>query len=115
MGSRFHFSWSSRSQFLDPSLNFIFFHDSTNNSTNDVIYSVNKSLLAIVDISAVQSSAQTFIHNAILLIYTSYNVWYNQAHWLIRMPYLFPIASNVHTFLQNIEAIVVDFPPPVAQ
>ena len=48
----------------------------------------------MVAISAVQSSAQTFIHNAILFIDISDNVWYNQAHWLIRTPYLSIIASN---------------------
>ena len=47
---------------------------------------VNISLLAIVDISAVQSSAQTFIHNAILIPDTSKNAWHSQAHWLIRTP-----------------------------
>ena len=51
-------------------------------------------LLAIVDISAVQSSVQTFVHNAIMLIDTSDNAWYNQTHWLIRTPYLSTIASN---------------------
>ena len=51
-------------------------------------------LLAIVDILAVQSSAQTFIHNAILFNEASNNAWYNQAHWLIGTPYLLTIASN---------------------
>ena len=51
-------------------------------------------LLAIVDISAVQSSAHTFIHNAFLFIDTSNNVSYNQAHWLTGVPYLSTIASN---------------------
>ena len=32
--------------------------------------------------------------NTILIIDTSDNVWYNQVHWLIRMPYLSIIASN---------------------
>ena len=53
-----------------------------------------KSLLAIVDISAVQSSAQIIIHNAISLIDTSNNAWYNQDDWLIGTPYLSTIASN---------------------
>ena len=53
------------------------------------------SLLAIVDISSVQSSAETFIHNAILFIDTSNNAWHNQAHWMIQPPYLSTIASNV--------------------
>ena len=55
------------------------------------------SILPIVDISAAQSSAQTFIHSAILVIDISNNVWYNQTHWLIRAPYLSTIASNVET------------------
>ena len=52
------------------------------------------SLLAIVDISAVQSSAQTFIHNTILFIDIFNNAWRNQTHWLIGMPYMSTIASN---------------------
>ena len=49
--------------------------------------------IAMVALSAVQSSTQTFIHNAILSIDTSNN-WYNQVHWLIGTPYLSIIASN---------------------
>ena len=44
---------------------------------------------------AVQSSAVTFLHNAISFIDTSNNAWYNQVHWLIGTPYLSMIASNV--------------------
>ena len=51
-------------------------------------------LLAIVDISDVQSSAQTFIHNVILFIDTSNNASHNQAHRLFGTPYLSTIASN---------------------
>ena len=51
-------------------------------------------LLVIVNISAVQSFAQTFIHNAILFIDTSNNAWHNQAHWLIGTPYLSTIGSK---------------------
>ena len=51
-------------------------------------------LLAIVDISAVQSCALTFIHNAILFVDTSNNARLNHAHWLIGTPYLSTIASN---------------------
>ena len=51
-------------------------------------------LLAMIALSVVESSAQTVIHNAILLIDTSNNVSCNQAHWLIRTPYLSIIASN---------------------
>ena len=53
------------------------------------------SLLAIVDILAVQSSSQTFIHNAILFTDTSNIAWHNQAYWLIGTPYLSTSASNV--------------------
>ena len=41
----------------------------------------------MIAISAVQSSAQTFSHNAILFTDISNNAWYNQAHWLIEMTY----------------------------
>ena len=51
----------------------------------------------MIAISVVQSSVQTFIHNAILFIDTCYN----QAHWLIGMPYLSIIASNVNLFEQH--------------
>ena len=37
-----------------------------------------------------------FINNANLLIDTSDNACYNQSHWLIGMPYLLIIASNVY-------------------
>ena len=52
------------------------------------------SLLAMIALSVVQSYAQSFIYNAILFIDTSNNAWYNQADWLIRIPYLSIIASN---------------------
>ena len=53
-------------------------------------------LLAIIAVFTVQSSVQTFIHNAIVFIDTSINVWYNQAHWRFGTPpYLSIIASNV--------------------
>ena len=42
------------------------------------------SLLAMIDPSAVQSPAQTFIHNAILFIETFNTAWYNTsslANW----------------------------------
>ena len=45
--------------------------------------------------SAVQSSTQTRIHNAILFIETSNNASYNQVHWLFMTPYLAIKASNV--------------------
>ena len=52
-------------------------------------------LLAIITLSVVQSSVQTFIHNAIMFIDTSNNDWYLQAHWIIGTPYLSIITSNV--------------------
>ena len=52
------------------------------------------SLLAFIALSAAQSSAQTRIHNAILVIDTSNNASYNQVHWLVRTPYLSIKASN---------------------
>ena len=51
-------------------------------------------LLAMIALSAVQTSAQTIIHNAFLFIDTSDNASCNQLHWLIRSPYLSVIASN---------------------
>ena len=47
---------------------------------------------------AVQSGAQTFIHNAIMLIDTSDNDSYNQVHWLIGMPHLSTKTSNDSDF-----------------
>ena len=52
-------------------------------------------LLAFIALSAAQSSAQTHIHSAILVIDTSNNASYNQVHWLVRTPYLSIKASNV--------------------
>ena len=43
-------------------------------------------LLAFIALSAAQSSVQTRIHSAILVIDTSNNASYNQAHWLVVMP-----------------------------
>ena len=61
------------------------------------------SLLAMIAISAVKSSAQTFIYNAILFIDTSNNAWYNISHWLIKTPYLSIIASNaLETFYHHL-------------
>ena len=58
------------------------------------IVEILTALLAIVDNSDVQSSAQTFIHNAIFFTDTSNNAWHNEVHWLIGTPYLLTIASN---------------------
>ena len=52
-------------------------------------------LLAFIALSAAQSSAQTHIHSATLVIDTSNNASYNQVHWLVRTPYLSIKASNV--------------------
>ena len=46
----------------------------------------------MIALSAVQSSTQTFIYNAILFIDT--NAWHNQSHWLIGTLYLLTIAGN---------------------
>ena len=51
-------------------------------------------LLAFIVLSAEQSSAQTRIHSAILVIDTSNNASYNQFHLLVRTPYLSIKASN---------------------
>ena len=51
-------------------------------------------LLAMIALCTVQSSSQTFIHNAILFVDTSDNVWYHQGHWLIGTPYLLIITNN---------------------
>ena len=45
-------------------------------------------LIAMIDFLTVQSSAQTFIHNAIVFIDTPNNALYNQAHWFFGTPYL---------------------------
>ena len=47
-----------------------------------------RSWLAIIALLAIQSSAQTFIHNAILFIDTSNNARYSEIRWLIRKPYI---------------------------
>ena len=52
------------------------------------------SLLATIDLLAVQSSAQTFIPYAILFIDTSNNAWYNQDYWLTGTPFVSMIANN---------------------
>ena len=54
-----------------------------------------QSLLAFTALSAVQSSAQTHIHSAIVVIDTSNNAWHSQVHWLVGTPYLAIKASNV--------------------
>ena len=52
------------------------------------------SLLAFIALSAAQSSAQTHIRSAIVVIDTSNNAWHSQVHWLVGMPYLVIKASN---------------------
>ena len=57
-------------------------------------------LLAMIALSAVQSSTHTFIHNTILFIDTSDNVSYNKRHRLIGTPYLSIIASNEFVYFK---------------
>ena len=52
-------------------------------------------LVALIALSTAQSSAQTRIHSAVLVIDTSNNASYDQVHWLVRTPYLSIKASNV--------------------
>ena len=52
------------------------------------------SFIAMIALSAVQSSAKKFIHNAILFIETSDIARFNQVDCLIDTPYLSIIASN---------------------
>ena len=52
-------------------------------------------LLAFIALSAAQSSAQTHIHNAIVVIDTSNNASYSQVHWLVGTPYLAIKASKI--------------------
>ena len=59
-----------------------------------VYFDYFNSLLAMIALSAIQSSAVTYIRNGILFIDTSNNPGYNQTHWLIGMLYLSIIASN---------------------
>ena len=56
------------------------------------------SLLAFMALSAAQSSAQTHIHSAILVIDISNNVWHSQVHWLVGTPYLAIKSSNGRYF-----------------
>ena len=51
-------------------------------------------LLAFTANSAAQSSAQTHIHSAIVVIDTSNNAWHSQVHWLFGTAYLTVKASN---------------------
>ena len=51
-------------------------------------------LLAFIALSAAQSSAQTHIHSAIVVIDTSNHAWHSQVHWLVETPYLAIKASN---------------------
>ena len=55
----------------------------------------------MIALSAVQSFAQTFIHNAIFFIDTSNDAWYVQGYWLIWTSYLSVIASNGQDELDN--------------
>ena len=55
---------------------------------------IMETLPAFIALSAAQSSAQTHIHSAIVVIDTSNNAWHSQVHWLVRTPYLAIKASN---------------------
>ena len=57
-------------------------------AANNCIQWSSQALLAFIALLAAQSPAQTRIHSAILVIDTSNNASYNQAHWLVRTPYL---------------------------
>ena len=57
----------------------------------------------MVAVSVVQSSSQTFIHNAILFIDNFDNAWYSNAHWPIGMPYLSIIPSDVRFFWSDVD------------
>ena len=60
----------------------------------------------MIALSALQSPAQTFSHNAIMFIDTSNNAWYNRVHWLIGTLYLSIKASNViHVWSFNMRTI----------
>ena len=60
-------------------------------------------LLAFTANSAAQSSAQTHIHSAIVVIDTSNNAWHSQVHWLVETPYLAVKASNDVGLIASVE------------
>ena len=64
-------------------------------------FSQKRALLAFIALLAAQSSAQTRIHSAILVIDTSNNASYSPVHWLVGTPYLSIKASNVVESEQN--------------
>ena len=59
-------------------------------------------LLAFTANSAAQSSAQTHIHSAIVVIDTSNNAWHSQVHWLVETPYLAVKDSNANYFDKHV-------------
>ena len=65
-----------------------------NNTTQLYFILKRAALLAFTANSAAQSSAQTHIHSAIVVIDTSNNAWHSQVHWLVGTPYLAVKASN---------------------
>ena len=81
----------SKRQFA-PYWNAVLFSCPLSLRTSDPAKSIT--LLAFITLSAAQSSAQTFIHSAILVNDTSNNASYNQVHWLVKMLYLSIKASN---------------------
>ena len=60
----------------------------------------------MIALSAVQLTAQIFIHNVISFIDTFDNAWYNHVYWLIGTPYLSIIASNVLMTLTTLETLL---------
>ena len=64
------------------------------NITQNIFLKNQFSLLAFAANSAAQSSAQTHIHSAIVVIDTSNNAWHSQVHWLFGTPHLAVKASN---------------------
>ena len=60
-----------------------------------LVYIYSISLLAMITLSAVQLTIQTFIHNVILFVDISNNASYIQVHWLMGTSYLLKITSNV--------------------
>ena len=59
-----------------------------------MVHTPNCGLIAFITLSAAQSSAQTHIQSAIVVIDTSNNARHSQVHWLVGTPYLAIKASN---------------------
>ena len=72
------------------------------------------SLLAFTANSAAQSSAQTHIHSAIVVIDTSNSAWHSQVHWLFGTAYLVVKASNVEQTLISRVGMNFFMSPPIS-